>query len=146
MEIFLITIKLPEPQINGTMSVEQVIHDKRSLRHYTNLPLSLVDVSQLMWVAQGIKDKNTNYRTASSGSHIFSLEVYILIGKNGVSINNTNKLEEGLYHYNIFNHSLEQLTNKDSRQKLAKTSDSTTLGGKCTSRYYNNWKSSIRIK
>jgi SagB-type dehydrogenase family enzyme len=117
-------IKLPQPQIKGNMSVEQAMHDRRSIRTYTNMSLSLEDISQLMWVAQGITDTKTNYRTVPSGSHIFSLEVYILIGKNSVSMNNTNKLEEGLYHYNPFNHSLEQLTKEDIRLKLAEASDS----------------------
>jgi SagB-type dehydrogenase family enzyme len=113
------TIKLPEPKIIGNMSVEQAIHDRRSIRSYNSIPLKLEDVSQLMWAAQGITNKNNNYRTSPSGSHVFPLEVYILIGENCV-----NGLEKGLYHYDPFSHSLNQITKEDSRLKLSKASGS----------------------
>ncbi|GAA5819450.1 MAG: SagB/ThcOx family dehydrogenase [Methanobrevibacter sp. CfCl-M3] len=113
------TIKLPQPQIKGNVSVEEAIQKRRSIRSYSSTPLTLEDISQLMWVAQGITDSNRNYRTVPSGSHTFGLEIYILIGDNTV-----NNLEKGLYHYNPFNHTLEQLTKEDLRLKLSEASDS----------------------
>jgi SagB-type dehydrogenase family enzyme len=111
------TVKLPQPIIKGNMSVEEAIHDRRSIRTYSSAPLTLEDISQLMWAAQGITDSSRNYRTTPSGSHTFGLETYILIGNN-------NNLEKGLYHYNPFNHTLEQLTKDDVRLKLSEASDS----------------------
>lgn len=112
------TVNLPEPQITGNVSVEQAMHDRRSVRRYTNESLTLQDISQLMWAAQGITDQNTKFRTAPSGGHTYPLEVYILIGKGSV-----NGLNEGVYHYNPFNHTLEQITGSDARSELSQAAN-----------------------
>ncbi|MGB9936129.1 MAG: SagB/ThcOx family dehydrogenase [Methanobacterium sp.] len=112
------TFKLPEPQISGTMSVEQAIQDRRSVRRYTNESLTLQDVSQLMWVAQGITNQTTKFRTVPSGGHTYPLEIYILIGKGGV-----NELNEGVYHYNPFNNTLEQILGNDVRSDLSQAAN-----------------------
>lgn len=109
---------LPKPQITGNMSVEQAINDRRSVRRYSNESLSIEDVSQLLWAAQGITDQNTKFRTAPSAGHTFPLEAYILIGKDGVS-----GLKEGFYHYNPFSHSLEQILGTDSRSDLSQAAN-----------------------
>lgn len=108
------TFNLPEPQLTGNMSVEQAIHDRRSVRRYSNEPLTLQDVSQILWAAQGITDQSTKFRTAPSGGHTYPLEVYILIGKEGVK-----GLNEGVYHYNPFNNTLEQILGNDLRSELS---------------------------
>ncbi len=112
------TVKLPEPKITGTMSVEQAINDRRSVRRYTNESLTLQDVSQLMWAAQGITDNKTKFRTVPSGGHTFPLEVYILVGKNSVK-----GLNEGVYHYNPFNNTLEQILGNDVRPELSQAAN-----------------------
>jgi SagB-type dehydrogenase family enzyme len=112
------TVNLPEPQITGSVSVEQAIHDRRSVRRYTNEPLTLQDVSQLMWAAQGITNQETQFRAAPSAGHTYPLEVYILIGKGSV-----NGLNEGLYHYNPFNNTLEQILGNDARPELSQAAN-----------------------
>ncbi|MGZ7049942.1 MAG: SagB/ThcOx family dehydrogenase [Methanobacterium sp.] len=112
------TINLPEPQITAGKSVEQAIKDRRSIRRFTNDSLTLQDVSQLMWAAQGITDKTNNFRAAPSGGHTYPLEVYILVGKGSV-----NGLNEGLYHYNPFNNTLEQILGNDARPELSQAAD-----------------------
>lgn len=112
-------VNLPAPQITGSESVEQAIHDRRSVRRYANQSLTLMDISQLMWAAQGITDQNTKFRTAPSAGHTFPLEVYILVGKNGVQ-----GLKEGVYHYNPFNNTLEQILRSDVRSDLSQAANS----------------------
>ena len=112
------TFKLPEPQITGTMSVEQAMHDRRSVRRYTNESLTLQDVSQLMWAAQGITNETTKFRTVPSGGATYPLEVYILVGNGSV-----NGLNEGLYHYNPFNNTLEQILGNDARSDLSQAAN-----------------------
>lgn len=112
------TFNLPEPQIAGNMSVEQAIHDRRSVRRYTNESLTLQDVSQLLWAAQGITDEKTKFRTAPSAGHTYPLEVYILMGNGSV-----NGLNEGFYHYNPFNNTLEQILGNDARSDLSQAAD-----------------------
>jgi hypothetical protein len=74
-------VKLPDPVLNGNMSVEQAILNRRSFREYSNKSLSLKDVSQLMWSAQGITDKQNNFRAAPSSGRTYPLEIYLVGGK-----------------------------------------------------------------
>lgn len=111
------TISLPSP-IEGNISVEHAIQNRRSVRHYTNESLTLQDVSQILWAAQGITNQTTKFRTVPSGGHTYPLEVYILVGKGGVT-----ELNEGIYHYNPSNHSLEKTSEIDVRSDLSQAAN-----------------------
>lgn len=111
-------VKLPDPDLKGQMSVEEAIENRRSVRAYTNKSLGLKDISQLLWAAQGITDKQFNLRSAPSSGQTYPLEVYLVVGKGGVE-----GLSEGVYHYNPPNHQLEKLLNGDKRSDLAKAAD-----------------------
>ncbi len=112
------TVALPTPSLTGQMSVETAIQNRRSVRTYSNQSLSLNDVSQLLWAAQGITDTTRNYRAAPSGGHVFPLEVYLVAGKGGVT-----GLDEGVYHYSPANNQLEKLLSGDLRSKLSEIAD-----------------------
>ena len=112
------TVNLPSPIIQGNMSVEQAIQDRRSIRHYTNQPLTLQDVSQLLWAAQGITDKTQNLRSVPSAGQVYPLEVYIIVGKGGVT-----GLSEGVYRYNPYNNSLEKTSEIDARSDLSQAAN-----------------------
>lgn len=112
------TVSLPNPIIKGNMSVEQSIQNRRSIRHYTNEPLTLQDISQIMWAAQGITDKTGNLRAAPSAGQVYPLEIYIVVGKGSVT-----KLNEGVYHYNPFNNSLEKIMAGDARSDLSQAAN-----------------------
>lgn len=111
-------VNLPAPEVTGQVSVETAIKNRRSVRTYTNQSLSLNDVSQLLWAAQGVTDTEKNYRAAPSGGRAYPLEVYLLAGKGGVT-----GLGEGLYHYNPSAHQLEKLSSSDIRSNLSEVAD-----------------------
>ena len=46
-------IRLPEPVYRGNVSVEEALFRRRSIRDYSNEPLRVEEVSQLLWAAQG---------------------------------------------------------------------------------------------
>lgn len=112
------TVNLPTVQISSNVSVEEAIQNRRSVRRYTTDPLSLQDVSQLLWAAQGITDEKTKFRTVPSAGHTYSLEIYVLVGKSSV-----NGLSEGVYHYNPFNNTLEQILAEDVRSELSQAAN-----------------------
>lgn len=85
------TIKLPQPSQNGSVSIEEVLQLRRSRRAFRDQPLSLTQVSQLLWAAQGITDQR-GYRTAPSAGALYPLELYVMSG-------NVTGLNDGLYHY-----------------------------------------------
>lgn len=105
-------IKLPEPQYDSRTSVEEAILKRRSIRKYKNEPpLSLEEVSQLLWSAQGITKKW--FRTVPSAGATYPLELYLVIG------NNVKNLEPGIYHYSAKKHEIEKIFSGDIRKKLA---------------------------
>ncbi|MCD6210872.1 MAG: nitroreductase family protein [Methanophagales archaeon] len=71
--------------------------ERRSIRQYKDDPLTLAEVSQLLWSAQGITGL-WGERTAPSAGATYSLEVYIVVGnvmcitspKKFININRTN--------------------------------------------------------
>ncbi|MFB3763670.1 MAG: SagB/ThcOx family dehydrogenase [Methanotrichaceae archaeon] len=95
-------IKLPEPLTNGSVSVEKALQERRSIRSFGKNGLTLNEVSELLWAAQGVTD-DQGHRTAPSAMAKYPLEVYLLAG-------NVSGLPQGVYHYIPQNHSLAVVT------------------------------------
>lgn len=107
-------ITLPKPKIKGTVSLEETIKKRRSRRSFLAKPLTLEQVSQLLWAAQGITDEKTGFRAAPSGGACYPLDLYLVVGKNSVE-----GLEAGVYHYLVSNHSLKIHLRGEKRRALA---------------------------
>ncbi len=113
-------IKLPEPRYESTISVEEAILNRRSIRNYSEEPLKLEEVSQLLWSAQGITDERRNLRAAPSAGALYPLETYIVVG-------NVSSLENGIYRYAPLNHEIIKTKEGDFRNDLSLAS----LGQSC---------------
>ncbi len=103
-------IDLPEPRYDSEVSVEKTLLERRSVRKYSDVPLTLDEISQLLWAAQGITDPK-GYRTAPSAGALYPLEIYVVAG-------NVNDLSEGVYRYKPKDHKLEMVLAGDKRQGL----------------------------
>jgi len=103
-------IKLPEPAYNGNLSVEKALHERRSVRHYSDKPLTLTEVSQILWAAQGITSPN-GLRTAPSAGALYPLEVYLVVGK-------VTDCAAGVYKYGPREHVLVKNSDGDRRAEL----------------------------
>jgi SagB-type dehydrogenase family enzyme len=103
-------LKLPQPETRGDISLEQAIGKRRSLRHYSG-SLTLADVSQLLWAAQGVTHPD-GYRAAPSAGALYPLEVYLAVGE-------VDGLSAGIYRYRPDEHDLIQLATTDPRKELA---------------------------
>ena len=68
-------VELPSPELTGTLSLEQSLHDRRSVREYAATPLTLDEIGQLLWAGQGITDDD-GHRTAPSAGARYPLELY----------------------------------------------------------------------
>lgn len=97
-------IELPEPKKEGGVSLEEAIQKRRSRRNFTNKPLNLGQLSQILWAAQGVTGENwgTKLRSAPSAGALYPLEIYLVVKKEGIE-----GLEVGIYHYLPDEHSLE---------------------------------------
>jgi len=102
-------INLPEPKIMGRMSVEESIFRRRSERAYTNQELTLEQISQLLWAAQGITDKTWGFRAAPSAGALYPLTLYIL-------------KKDGVFKYIPDGHKLAQISEEDKRPSLVRAS------------------------
>jgi SagB-type dehydrogenase family enzyme len=109
-------ISLPDPRLKGEMSLEEAILERRSRRSFVDSPLTLAEVSQILWAAQGITD-SIGLRAAPSAGALYPLDVYVVVGSQGVE-----ELEEGVYHYLPQSHSLQLTLAGDVRQTLASLS------------------------
>lgn len=99
-------IKLPSPRLTGQMSLEDTIRLRRSVREFKNTPLSLEQIGQLLWAAQGLDPKTNRFRNAPSAGATYPMELYVTSS-------------DGLYHYQISSHSLKIITDKDLRNDLS---------------------------
>lgn len=101
-------ISLPDPVTQGGSSVWDLVNARRSVRAYDTSPLSLVDLSQVLWATQGITATTAGHelRAAPSAGALYPIETYLYV-------NRVESLEQGIYHYRVDTHSLELLKKGD---------------------------------
>ena len=94
-------ITLPAPRTSGSLSLEETLARRRSVRDYTKEPLSMAEISQLLWACQGI---------AVGVSVAVSVGVAVDVGGMGVGV--------GLARMS----QAESKTTRDSNTKTSRTS------------------------
>ena len=107
-------VKLPKPEFKSTISVEEALLGRRSVRDYTKDSLTIDQISQLLWAAQGITAK-WGGRTAPSAGALYPLEIYLVTGE-------IKGIEPGLYHYDPGEHAISQRKAGDLRKKVTQAS------------------------
>jgi SagB-type dehydrogenase family enzyme len=104
------TIALSPPRTTGTLSLEEALQKRRSVRDFLGTPISLEDVSQLSWAAQGVTHDGD--RTAPSAGALYPLELYLVAGE-------VRDLPAGIYRYVPRRHQIEEIRRGDFRNGLA---------------------------
>jgi SagB-type dehydrogenase family enzyme len=116
-------IKLPSPQLKGPVSLEEAIMRRRSVRRYRGEPLDLLQLSQILWAAQGLTG-NRRFRAAPSAGATYPLEIFVVVGRGGVITGEARQglqeLRAGIYHYEVDSHSLALHKPTDVRPELAR--------------------------
>ncbi len=94
------TVSLPQPDFSG-ITVEKALRMRRSVRSYSNQPLSMGELSQLFFAAQGItgKEQGITLRAAPSAGALYPCELYAAVFR-------VDGLDPGLYRYVPEGHSL----------------------------------------
>jgi len=105
------TISLPTPRTDSAFSVERALQQRRSIRHYSDSPLTMQELGQLLWSAQGITSRD-GLRTAPSAGALYPLELILVAG-------NVTGLAPGMYRYEPAGHKLAPLTAGDRRAGLS---------------------------
>jgi SagB-type dehydrogenase family enzyme len=98
--------RFPEPKF-GTMSLEECIAKRRSVRSFKDKPLDLQQISAIMWAGQGITDDETGFRASPSAGATYPLQLYYATG-------------DGVFRYIPESHGAEKILNEDIRNDIAK--------------------------
>jgi SagB-type dehydrogenase family enzyme len=111
------SIQLPKPTLDGKVSVEKAIKERRTIRDFKERPLPLTYLSQLLWAAQGITDPKDGKRSSPSGGALYPLDIYSVIGEKGVE-----GIGPGVYQYLPERHSILLISKGDRRKEIASAS------------------------
>ena len=105
-------IELPKPEYQG-VPLEEAIEERRSVRNYSKKPITMFQLSRLLFSAQGTTGKmyGKHLRTAPSAGALYPFEIYVIA-------NNVESLDQGIYHYGILNHTLELVQYGDFRKAI----------------------------
>jgi SagB-type dehydrogenase family enzyme len=94
-------IALPVPKKDGGASVEAALANRRSIRSFTKEQMTMNELGQLLWAAQGVTSADGK-RTAPSAMHKYPLEIAVVI-------QNVCCLPNGAYRYVPATHALALL-------------------------------------
>ncbi|MEO0088837.1 MAG: SagB/ThcOx family dehydrogenase [candidate division WOR-3 bacterium] len=103
-------VKLPKPRYKSDVSVEEALLKRRSIRSYKKAPLTLEEVSQLLWAAYGIT-ADWGGKTCPSAGATYPLVIYLVAGE-------VKDLKPGVYQYLPEEHSIKLILEKDVRKEL----------------------------
>lgn len=105
-------VQLPAPAGDSDISIEKALRERRSIRDYRSESLTLSEISQLLWAAQGITASGF-YRAAPSAGALYPIEIYVIAGV-------VEGLAEGIYRYSPKKHLLNLERDGDCRRDLCK--------------------------
>jgi nitroreductase len=110
-------MNLPPPRIQGDVSLESTIKNRRTVRSFNPQRLTLEQFSQLLWAAYGITDDRGFKRAPASGGALYPMDIYAVVGENGVD-----GLQAAVYHYEPRDHAVLLLSEGDLRADVARAS------------------------
>ena len=99
-------IRLPKPNLNRNSEVMEAFANRHSTREYAAKALTLNDLSDLLWAANGINRQEEGKRTAPSAMNKQDVDVYVV-------------LPEATYLYDAKAHQLNLVVEGDHRGAVA---------------------------
>jgi SagB-type dehydrogenase family enzyme len=128
----VIALPTPAPALDEYPGPDMytLVSRRRSVRSFGATPISLLELSRLLWASAGITTSYITphgqdfYRAAPTAGALYPIETYVVVNK-------VESLEPGLYHYRVAgldilerpiaegSHSLEQLRTGDLRSDIS---------------------------
>lgn len=96
------TIALLQPDLSEGLTINEALSLRASSREYSSEPLTLEELSGVMWAAAGINRPGTNHLTAPSALALYPIETYAFT-------------PEGVYRYDAEGHTLTLVVEGDHR-------------------------------
>jgi SagB-type dehydrogenase family enzyme len=84
------------PEQKGGPSLWETIAQRRSVREFSDRPLTFSELSQLIWATQGITLRawGFEFRASPSAGALYPIETYLVV-------NRVEEIPAGLYHHNV---------------------------------------------
>jgi len=99
------TIKLNEPNKKRGLPVMEALSVRASVRDWSDKELSLQDLSDLLWAANGINRPESGKRTAASAMNAQDIDIYVF-------------MKDGAYLYDPKQHALIPMLGGDRRVEI----------------------------
>ncbi len=96
------SVQLPAPNMQGGKPLMQALKERKTSREFSNKPLPLQVLSNLLWAASGVNRKESGGRTAPTAMNCQEIDIYVA-------------MESGLYLYEPSKNTLIQIAGQDIR-------------------------------
>ncbi len=118
-------IELPRPSTPAA-SLDETLRNRRSIRGYSDRPITLDQLSYLLWASDGVRGTEQGYefRTAPSAGALYPVETYLVV-------NRVEGAPQGIYHYGIRQHALEELQQGDFGHAAARAALGQAMCAQC---------------
>ena len=71
-------VKLDAPDLSRGMSLMEALKERKSVREFAATPLSLKDLSDLLWAADGV-NRPDGHHTAATALNKEDIDIYVLL-------------------------------------------------------------------
>jgi SagB-type dehydrogenase family enzyme len=107
-------IVLPPLKSESQRDLDLVLRTRRSVRRFTSQSITKEQLSYLLWASGGIQrqERGYDFRTVPSAGALYPIETYLVV-------NNVENIAEGVYHYSVKAHLLEELQLGDFRRAIS---------------------------
>ncbi len=109
------TVSLPSPLLETGPNLWKALEKRRSFRDYRPIPLTLPELSTLLWATQGITQHALSpwYRTSPSAGALHPIDTYLVV-------NRVEGLDPGVYFLDVAEFALEARKSGDFSLLLAR--------------------------
>ena len=106
-------IALHPPVPNGSTSIDEALKRRKSIRQFSTKSLNEKQLSYLLWASTGVQrqEGEHEFRTAPSAGALYPIETYLVVSS-------VEDIPQGVYHYSIGSHALEELNAGDFRRAI----------------------------
>ena len=104
-------VPLPPPDGSAELDLGEALRQRRSVREFSEDSLTLEEISELLWAAQGVTGTK-GQRTATSAGALYPLEIRVVVGR-------VSGLSEAVHRYRPHAHELAPGASGDRRKRLA---------------------------
>ncbi len=107
-------MRLLPPALDGDMSLEMAIKQRRTIRSFSSKPVTQEQLAQICWAAQGITEDNGFKRASPSAGALYPADIYVIAGEECIV-----GMAAGVYHYEPKGHLIEKISGEDRRRDVA---------------------------